>query len=73
MELTEKIFYRNMTIFSDSEEDDVMLKKNSFLRFIQDDHIEGILNEIETHGYTDKLQHIDNMVAERMVIIKNKL
>ena len=73
MAVAEKIFYRNMTIFSDTEEDNFMLKNNEFLRFIEADHHDAVLHEIETHGYTEKLQHIDNMVAERMRVIKDKL
>ena len=59
---TKSIFYSNMTIYSDSEEERLMLKNNSFLSFLNLDDRKDLLEKVE-RGDVSALNSLDQYVV----------
>ena len=66
MNKVREIFYSNMTIYSDTEEESLMIKSNPFMTFLNLDDRKDLLDKIDK-GDTKSLELLDNYVVKAKV------
>jgi len=72
MEKTKRFFYSNSTLFSDTEEEGEMRASNRFLRFLEQDDRNVLLDQI-SKGNTEVLSEMDALVTDKMQDVRNKI